>query len=371
MQTLTLLLLSGGGHTGSNIMASLAQRRDGLRLIATSDVADEPALFGFDAVYLMPRIAADASAFVARFETLLERERPHLVVPCRDEDVQWVAQFAARQTVGSTAFLCGKPELAVIFNDKWASHQFCRQHELPFVASLPCAPEPVDAATVDRFLAAYGLPLVAKPRHGVDSKDITLLTSRDQVVRALRREGYVLQQYLGDPARVAGFKTAIERHGIPLFHTFQGPKRSLQGLIGPDGSIVHIICTQNVMSSRNARTITIDDDPAARAIGKRCMAVFAAAGWRGPLNVQCQPGADGTLLIHEFNARFTGATAARACLGFDEIGAATQAFTGRTMAALASRPTPGRAFEGLAARVAGAAEIATLSRAGEWHAATG
>ena len=91
------------------------------------------------------------------------------------------------------------------------------------------------------------------------------------------------------------------------------------------------MCTTNVMSARNARAITLDDDPVARAIGERCASVFAAQGWRGPLNVQCQPDRDGALVIHEFNARFTGATGARWYLGHDEIGAAVRAFTGKSL----------------------------------------
>src|SRR5262245_44459477 len=82
---LTLLFLSGGGHTGTNVMASLAARREGLRLVATSDVPDEPSLFAFDAVYLAPRLRDDAPAFERRVLEIVDREAPDLVVPCRDE----------------------------------------------------------------------------------------------------------------------------------------------------------------------------------------------------------------------------------------------------------------------------------------------
>ena len=63
MATLTLLLLSGGGHTGSNVMGALASRRTGLHLVTTSDRPDEPALFRFDAAYIAPRLADDVAGF--------------------------------------------------------------------------------------------------------------------------------------------------------------------------------------------------------------------------------------------------------------------------------------------------------------------
>ena len=129
----------------------------------------------------------------------------------------------------------------------------------------------------------------------------------------------------------------------------------------------HVVCTRNAVTARNARSIAIDDDAAAHAIGARCAAVFAAAGWRGPLNVQCQPDRDGTLAIHEFNVRFTGATGARWHIGHDEIGAAVRAFTGRTIEPrFAWGEAPRAAVEGLWPRAADPAHVRALAGHGEW-----
>ncbi len=51
----------------------------------------------------------------------------------------------------------------------------------------------------------------------------------------LARDGYVVQQFLGDARPIAEYLVAIERNGVPLFHTFQGVKNSIQALIAPDG----------------------------------------------------------------------------------------------------------------------------------------
>jgi carbamoylphosphate synthase large subunit len=360
---LTLLLLSGGGHTGSNVVASLSGRRNALRLVATSDSPEEPALFNFDAAYLAPRLAADAAGFEQRVLELIDRESPDLVIPCRDEDVQWLAGLGERRSDLAAKFLCGPSAVAAMANDKWHSHEFCRAHALPFAPTLRCDPA-VDAAV---FVKEQGLPLVAKPRQGVAGTGIALLTTRDQVARAMARPGYVLQKYLGDPALVFAYLHAVEQEGVPLFHSFQGDKRSLQVLLGPSQGIEYVICTRNRMTSNIARSVTMDANPAAREIADRCARVFAAAGWRGPINIQCQPAPDGTLMIHEFNVRYTGATAARWELGHDEIGAAIRAFTGQDIGSAPTfRESPSTALESLAARAADGYGMRVLAQSGEW-----
>ena len=56
---LRLLVLSVGTQVGQNVLRTLAGRRENLELVATSSVWNEPALFDFDAVYLVPPTAAD------------------------------------------------------------------------------------------------------------------------------------------------------------------------------------------------------------------------------------------------------------------------------------------------------------------------
>lgn len=361
---LTLLLLSGGGHTGANIMATLTDRRKSLRLVATSDIAHEPSLFAFDAAYLAPRLADDSDAFEQRMLDIMNREQPQLVVPCRDEDVQWLAGLRERRPELATRLLCGSQDIAQIVNDKWLSYEFCRRHGLPFAESLV-----LDAAAeTSGFAARVGLPLVAKPRHGVNSMGILLLTTSAQVDRARLLRDYVLQQYLGDASAVRDYVQSVAELGVPLFHSFLGEKRSIQVMIAPDGGIDYIACTLNQMTGRISRSIAWDHDPEARRIGERCARVFAEAGWRGPLNIQCQPAPNGDLLVHEFNARFTGATSARWQLGIDEIGTAIRLFTGRRIVPdTRSHDLPVVALESLAARAVGPDKVNALTAHGHWQ----
>jgi carbamoyl-phosphate synthase large subunit len=367
MRSLTLLLLSGGGHTGTNVMVSLASRRKELRLVATSDTPDEPALFAFDAVYLAPKLADETAAFERRILEIIGRESPHLVIPCRDEDVQWLAGLRERRHDLGATLLCGALDIADVINDKWRSSEFATRHGLPFAPSLSCIDDDDAPVRVAQFVREHGLPLVAKPRRGMDSKGVLILTSQAQALSAMRRPDYLLQKYLGQPETPAGYLANVEREGIPLIHSFEGVKRSLQVLIGPGGSIEHVVCTRNQRIRHNARAISMDDDAEPQRIGVQCARAFAEAGWRGPLNIQCQPTEAGTLMIHEFNARFTGATGARWHIGHDEIGGAIRAFTGRVIVpAFPWTEAPTFSFEGLMPRAADRGWARALAERGEW-----
>jgi len=359
-----LLVLSAGTQVGQNVLRVLAGRRDGVVLVATSSVSHEPALFDFDAVYLAPETAADPQSFERTLLDAMERERIDLVIPCRDDDVVFLAALRDRRPDLAPRLLCGGEEPARVIADKWLSHEFCRLHGLPFAASLIRCPDAERAA----FVGRHGLPLVAKPRRGYASLDVYMLYREEQVKSALEREEFLVQQYLGDPRRIGDFLAAVEERGVPLNHTFRSVKHSIQALIAPDGSIAHVICTRNYRNQRRSKWVEPDADPRAAAIGNACAKAFAVAGWRGPLNIQCEKTAAGEMLIHEFNGRFTGATVDRWLLGMDEVGAAIERFSGRPIASASATPVASlEAFESLVARGADPANVAALQRDRTWR----
>ena len=362
---LRILFLSGGTLVGRNVLATLAGRRELLTLIAMSSVADEPTLFEFDTVYLAPPTLADPPEFERRLLEVIDHEAPDLVAPGRDDDVLFLGGLRDRRPDLAPRLLVGNLQTAEAVSDKWRSYEFCRRHGLPFADSLVRGA----ARTPAEFVHDCGWPLVAKPRRGFSSRDVLLVTNERQLERALEREDFVVQQFLGDPRRVAEHVAAVEREGIPLSHSFQGHKHSIQVCIGPDGATVYVICTQNMRPTLTSKLVRPDPDPDAHALGEQCARAFAIAGWRGPLNIQCQRDAAGELRIHEFNGRFSGATADRWLLGFDEVGATIAAFTGRVLpGGAAPAPPAQRALEGLASRATDPLRIAALARDGIWRA---
>jgi len=358
-----LLVLSAGTRVGQNVLTTLSPRRAGLFVAATSSVSNEPSLFDFDAVYLVPETAREPHAWRARVLDIMAREDVELVIPCRDDDVIHLAALRDERPDLARRLLCGPAEIATMIGDKLRSAQFSAGHGLPFVPSL-CEPT---AAARTAFVERWGFPLVAKPRRGYASLDVYILWNARQLDHALDVDGFVVQQFLGDPAVVERFLADSERRGLPLHHTFQGVKHSIQALVAPDGVVAHVICTRNVSERRRSKWVEPDEGGEARAIGERCAGALAAAGWRGPLNIQCQRAPGGELLIHEFNGRFTGGTMDRWLLGFDEVGAAIRSFTGRGPASDGLPYAAREAFETVVGRAADPARVAALARNGVWR----
>ena len=369
MDKLRLLVLSVGTQVGQNVLTVLAGRRDSLELIATSSVPNEPFVFDYDAVYLVPPTAAEPEAFERRVLDIIARERVDLVIPCRDDDVIALGALRDRRPDLASRLLCGGAETARIIGDKWLSAEFSARHGLPFAPSIADGA----AATRAAFAREHGFPLIAKPRRGYASQNVFLISNEAQLERALAGEGWIVQKFLGDASGIAAYLEGLRERGVPLYHTFQGLKHSIQALIAPGGSTAHVICTRNASVMRRSKRVEADHDPVAQEIGSRCARAFAAAGWRGPLNIQCQRSAEGTLFIHEFNGRFTGATVDRWLLGFDEVGAAIEQFTGVRIghAAAPSDAAPAalEAFESLVARGADPRKVEALARDGVWRRA--
>jgi carbamoyl-phosphate synthase large subunit len=363
MTSLRLLVLAAGTRVGQNILATFAGRRDDVRLVATTSVADEPGPFGYDTVHLVPETRS--ADYEAKLLGIVASERIDLVVPCRDDDVLMLAGLRERRPDLAGRILCGSVAAARAICDKAEGCAFSVRHGLPFAPTLVGAGPDECAA----FAREHGFPLVVKPRRGYASLGVFLVWNERQLVDAFAREGTVAQKFLGDPSVLSRFREAVERDGMPLFHTFQGPRHSIQVVVAPDGGLADVMCIHLRSDRRRSKTVMADPDPVAREIGEHCGAAFAAAGWRGPLNIQCQKDAAGRMTIHEYNGRFTGATMTRWHLGFDEVGTTVAAFTGRAIGNAPCVPStaPREIFETVEARGADPTDVATLARDGVWH----
>lgn len=365
-QKITILFLSGGSQVAQGVLSILAGRRENVRLLATSSIADDPGLFGFDAVYLAPKTAKDAVGFERVMDDILAKEGVDLIVPARDDDVEFLGGWRDRNPGRAHLAAVGKGEIARVACDKWLSHEYAVANGLPFARSLRDA----DPAAIESFLDAVGLPVLAKPRDGFSSKGVYLLDSAALVARWLADGNYVIEEYLGPADHVQNFRAELARDGVPLLYMFHGrPRYSAEVIIGPSGTVESAFCSYNEPKWR-ARYVEACRDEDGLALMHQCAQVMSRQGWRGPFNIQAQRDRNGRLRIHEFNGRFTAPTGDRYFMGHDGFAALVKAFTGFELPPNPWLDHPAvRADSQLRSRAADPRHVARLQRTGQWRRA--
>lgn len=317
---LNILVLSIGSLVGKNILDVLESRRDKLNIIASNSIAESPNLYRCDYAYLVPEVGKDDNYLMSYIIELIEKHNINLVIPCRDEDILFLANLKKQHKTLADKCLCGHVNTAKMMLDKWQSYLFSQEHSLPFVESM--IPNPNNKhKEIIKFVQQHGFPLLVKPRRGFASKAVYIIFNQTQLDSVLDEPDVLIQEYLGN-ADIYEKYQLIERKGLPLFLSLEQDKYSLQAFIKKDGTVSDSFCTVHKMVMGKSLTVTPIHLPELQAILERYSDILASKGWFGPLNIQCQRQVSGEFKVFELNGRFTGATSARFYLGFDEVGIA-------------------------------------------------
>ncbi len=356
---LRLLLLSVGTLSAQNVLDAIGSRRERCVLLGTNSIADAAGNFRCDVAYLVPPAAAGAP-HLERISDVIRKEQPDLVIPCRDDDILALAVLGERSQPPSV-LLTGSVAAARVMNDKVETWRFAVRHGLPFAPTAATAREALE------FVATHRLPLIGKPRCGNASHGVVLLRSTDEIERAFAARPDLIAQPLLDPPSEIDALVAPYREGLPFFFSFPEARLYLiQGVIGPDGSSSRLfggLATQVMgQSIRMARC----EDPDLLEVGRAYSRALAAEGWRGPVNVQMKRTPNGDFVAYELNGRFTGGTAARTLLGYDEVAEVIARFL--PAADFPSIPAAGAEVvqNYLASYAVSPGGVAALERAGRW-----
>jgi hypothetical protein len=317
---LRLLLLSAGSLSAQRLIDALGARRERCVLIGANSTAEAIGNFRCDRIYLVPPVASH-HAYCERVAKIVREERPHIVVPMRDDDVLALALPAERSPALDTVLLTGNANAARIMCDKAETARFASRHALPFAQTALSAPDALELAR------AHGLPLIGKPRRGNASRGVVLLRSSEEVERAFAANPDLIAQVFLDPP--AGMRELIAPFdaGLPFFFSFPETSRFVVHLIvGPDGALSEAFGTVSVQVGGRATQSARFDNDELLEVGRAFARAAAAEGWRGPLNVQLKRGTNRGFVAHELAGRFNGGTAGRALMGYDEIAIVTGLF---------------------------------------------
>ena len=310
-----VLLTSAGSLVGRTVISCLNDIHPSFQLIGTNSIPDEPSLQKLDALYLVPESSGNEADFMEKVLSLIRQYRPIIVIPCRDEDILLLSVIAEKNPDISSTILCGSSHMSMVMLDKWESYLFSKKNDLPFAESSLV----VDQKSTAELIEKYGFPFIVKPRKGFASRQVTIIFDEIQLKNASLNNAMMIQEYIGENREVIHFMKNIRNNGAPLFYSLEAEKISIQTYINRNGSINDIFTTKHVM--KNGMSIIADHyiQNDTIELGQKCAECFSKNGWRGPLNIQCAKDIFGNLRIYEFNGRFTGATALRLALGYDEL----------------------------------------------------
>jgi len=313
-----LLITSVGSLLGQNILDSIESRRDLIQVVGTNSIAENPRNFRCDIVYLIHETSS--SAFHEEFKQIVQEEKPDLILPGRDEDCVFLADFKSNNYSDfQTKIPFGSSTIPKMMFDKYQSHRFCLEHNLPFADTLLYSLNTPNEE-VDKFIEKHGFPLLVKPREGFGSLGVRFVLNRTQVEEILQNNEVLFQEYLGNPDNIFKFENAFNS-GIPLF--FQIPEKeqyAAQTIISQDGNIGEVFFTINTMIHGRAESGRQIFDKDVEELVVRSSKVFYKNGWYGPANFQVKKDRNGKWKIFELNPRLTGTSSGRLFLGYDEFG---------------------------------------------------
>ena len=301
--TLNTLVLGVGGNVSQSIQKALALATVPTRVVAACITADAPGLYVADRAYVSP--LAQDPAFDPWLLDVCEREEIDVVLSGSERVLEALACAATslRQETGAVSVV-SPPAILQIGRDKLLTCRWLERNQLP----VPAYADLSDSTAVTGLVQRCGFPLVAKPRFGKGSDAV--LTIRDE------------RQLAGVAAAtdiVLGQATAI----LLQEHVGNDADEFTAGCFCDRGGIVRgTVVMRRRLQDGTTVAAELGEFP---EVSEAAAAIVAALRPVGPCNVQLRMHR-GRAVAFEINPRFSGTTALRARLGFNEVDAALRHF---------------------------------------------
>ena len=308
----TILITSVGSLVGHNILESLAPQRQEWRIVGVNSLPRAANNFRCDVAYLAPETVQE-NEYLSRLREILRIEQPSVVLAGRDLDLQPLARLRAEDEFAQTLFLSPAAASVPVVNDKYETWLFARRHGLPFAATA------FNRAELDALIARRGFPLICKGRFGNASRGVFILRRAAEADAALAEASFVFQEFLNPPDDLQAILPDL-RFGVPLFHSIlEDDHYSAQGLVGTQGEVFAFFATVHVMEGGKSISVQPLNEPALERMTIDYAHALSPLGYIGPLNLNCKKIGPDHFVPYELNGRFTGASAARASLGYREV----------------------------------------------------
>ncbi len=318
-----------GGGTGQAVIRALRRADLPCRLIGLDADAWATGLYQCDAHALVPRVTNE-QRYLDALEEIIVRHKIDGLIPGLDVEIGPISRAQSRFRSLGCHPIVSTPELIRVARDKLLTYQVLSAEGIPFVRTM-------SVEDFRRSCTPDSFPVIVKPKDGAGSVGATVLCTRADFERYQPDANDIVQDYLV-PASW-GSKTLTPNEATEHGRLRQEDELHLQGIIAPDGGIVGIFMSINVMLSGVSFRICPTRDSDLLDFSQRAFSILSEMGAVGPCNLQGRITAAGPVL-YELNPRCTGITAVRAEMGFNECEAALRMFVlGEDPASVAPRLT--------------------------------
>lgn len=277
------VLVTGVGGPAGRAIAAQLKARD-IPVLGT-DIRELPAGAGITAVRVPPASDPDMVSVLRR---LVITEGINLVIPTVSEELPQLAAY--RAAFGADVrVIIGDPGPVALANDKLFTSWQLHSAGVP----VPRFGVPGDFADADAAMAAFGGPVVVKPRVSRGGRGVVVIDGSTELDWHHLPDGQIVQEFI--PGAEYGpmvFGTPAHNSATPFAVVVEKTELA-QGNVG------------NAVATRRAALGEAAD------VGAVAMAAVRALGLTGPVDVDVRRRADGTPVVLEVNARF-GANSERA-----------------------------------------------------------
>jgi carbamoyl-phosphate synthase large subunit len=259
--------------------------------------------------YVVP--SAHEPNYIDRVLEVLAQEQARILIPCSDPELLVLSTARQRLLSAGVIPLVSSAEAVNLCRDKLATYRFFQALGLPFARTVPAREGP-------RLADEVGFPLIVKPIGGSASRGVRIAFDRDQLSQYTDLENLIVQEYLvpenwGKTRQELTAQDVIQGHLVR-----QVDEISTQVLLDHEGNFLGQFTSCNVLKYGIPLLIDPQPNAAVEEIARQMASLLAERGLIGPCNLQCKVTERGPVFF-EINPRFTGITAVRAGLGFNEV----------------------------------------------------
>jgi carbamoyl-phosphate synthase large subunit len=186
------VLVSGvGGDVGQGVVKCLNKSTLELEIYKISSSVDDSWLYTGENCYISPTIYDNYISYLINF---IQKHNIDIFFPCIDLEIPIIAkdQSLIEDETGCIVFV-GEVDKIEICNDKYMTARFLKEFDLPY---------PSTSLIANNEYSSF--PLIVKTREGCGSKDIHVITSKDDLLPFVGDNNYIAQEYLKGDEYTAG-----------------------------------------------------------------------------------------------------------------------------------------------------------------------